>query len=55
MIGKCKCKHPGQDKLHGEGNRVLNHVPASNSNKKPEEYRCTVCGAVYDPGNVKRA
>ena len=41
MIGKCYCKHEGQDELHGEGRRVLNHVPHKD---KADEFRCTVCG-----------
>jgi hypothetical protein len=37
MIDKCECKHEGQDKLHGKGNRVFNSC--SNGSK----IRCTVC------------
>ena len=36
MIAKCDCKHEGQDKIHGAGNRV--HNP-----KAKDETRCTVC------------
>lgn len=50
MIRKCKssCVHDTQDQLHGKGNRVLNHVPGKE--KKPDEWRCTVCGAVHTSG-----
>lgn len=36
MIKKCSCKHEGQDKIHGDGNRV--HNP-----KAKDEVRCTIC------------
>lgn len=49
MIRTCTCKHEGQDALHNTGGRknqrVFNHVP-SKEKGKPDEYRCTVCGAV---------
>jgi len=39
MILPCTCKHEGQDKLHGKGNRVHNpHV-----NNMVLYGRCTVC------------
>ena len=38
---KCTCKNAGQDKLHGEGNRVFNTF----KNKSQQaSARCTVCG-----------
>ena len=46
MISKCKCKHDGQDKLHGQGNRVFNRT-AKAITKEVYEHRCTVCGAVH--------
>lgn len=42
MIEKCKCVHPAQDKLHGQGNRV--HNPS----KKEGHRKCTVCGTRKD-------
>jgi len=40
MILKCDCHHPGQDRLHGEHNRVHNQF----RDKAGEiRYRCTVC------------
>ncbi len=41
-IKKCNCKHKGQDKLNGEGMRVMNPVKRITPDKKPY-YRCTVC------------
>lgn len=38
-VKKCTCKHPGQDKLYGNGNRLMNEYAKG--------YRCTVCGATY--------
>ena len=42
MIGKCVCKHDGQDALHGKGKRVFNPTLKT---KAPDliTYRCTVC------------
>lgn len=40
MIRNCKCKHEGQDKIHGKGRRVFNKLPHDKG------YRCTVCLAV---------
>lgn len=37
----CSCDNPGQNKLHGKGQRVFNEVKTNNG----IEYRCTVCGA----------
>lgn len=42
MIQKCTCKHDGQDKLHGNGNRVFNLTGKGPVGVKV--YRCTVCG-----------
>lgn len=42
MIIKCTCKHEGQDRLHGVGNRVANPVKAKMSGET-SRYRCTVC------------
>ena len=41
MISTCRCKHKGQDELHGEGNRVFNELAGGNKDRR--EYRCTVC------------
>ena len=35
-VKRCSCKHEVQDKLYGQGNRLMNEY-----NKG---YRCTVCG-----------
>ena len=37
MIIKCGCKHPYQDEVYGQGNRVANPMV------KEKTYRCTVC------------
>lgn len=37
-VKKCSCKHEGQDKIYGNGNRLFNQ----NSKK---EFMCTVCGS----------
>lgn len=39
-ILKCNCNHSGQDKLHGAGMRVCNHVITKGTTSA---YRCTVC------------
>jgi hypothetical protein len=54
VIYTCKgrCTHDGQDRLHGKGRRVLNHVPGGQ--KKPEEFRCTVCRTVHSASDVNR-
>ena len=39
IILKCDCNHDYQDKKYGKDNRVMNPVT-----KKPDTYRCTVCG-----------
>ena len=54
MIGKCKanCKHKTQDELHGNGMRVLNHVPGGS--KKPDAFRCTVCKTVHETHEAKK-
>lgn len=39
-IMNCKCRHDGQDQLHGPGRRVFNET----AKKDPQYYRCTVCG-----------
>jgi len=44
MIKKCTCKHEYQDKKYGNGNRV--HNALARKSGQPQEYRCTVCGAV---------
>jgi hypothetical protein len=44
MIKKCTCKHPGQDQLHGEGNRVWNVAVRKTGNVA----RCTICGRETD-------
>lgn len=40
FIAKCNCKHEGQDKIHGSGNRVFNMGTKAG--------KCTVCGASKD-------
>lgn len=40
FISKCGCQHPGQDNLHGQGNRVFN-MGLKNG-------KCSVCGASKD-------
>ena len=44
-VKKCSCKHEGQAKLYGQGNRLMNEY-----NKG---YRCTVCGKEYSEGGKK--
>lgn len=41
MISTCKCKHKGQDELHGEGNRVFNEKAGATNDRT--EIVCTVC------------
>ena len=36
-ILRCGCKHPGQDALHGPGQRVHNWA------EKAKQWRCTIC------------
>jgi ribosomal protein L37AE/L43A len=43
MLKKCTCKDAYQDKRYGKRVRVHN---AMTDKKKPQEYRCTKCGAV---------
>jgi hypothetical protein len=43
MIMKCKCKHAGQDLLHGFENRVFNKT--EKAKQGPPVFRCTVCKA----------
>ncbi len=53
MISKCRanCKHEGQDKLHGEGFRVLNHRPSKD--KSNEVFACTVCNTVHSNSEIR--
>ena len=44
-VKKCTCKHEGQDKLYGAGNRLMNEYSKG--------YRCTVCGKTVDTGGKK--
>lgn len=44
-VKKCTCKHEGQDKLYGAGNRLMNEYSKG--------YRCTVCGKTIDTGGKK--
>lgn len=39
-VKKCSCKSDTQDKLYGQGNRLMN--PCNKG------YRCTVCGKEYN-------
>jgi rubrerythrin len=50
MVKQCNCENQGQDKIHGNKNRVFNEV------KKPNgvEYRCTVCGYTSKSTPVKK-
>jgi len=41
---KCNCKHKDQDLIHGKNIRVHNSL--TKQEKRPQEYRCTVCGVV---------
>lgn len=43
-IIRCKCHHEGQDKLHGEGNRVANKAEKKGKVGNNHAYSCTVCG-----------
>lgn len=44
-VKRCACKHEEQDKLYGQGNRLMNEY-----NKG---YRCTVCGKEHSEGGKK--
>lgn len=37
----CDCKHPGQDKIYGEGQRLHN---IGGGSKAAVTHKCTVCG-----------
>lgn len=42
MVKTCTCEHKGQDKLHGNNQRV--HTPITkNAGKGGNKWRCTVC------------
>lgn len=41
----CTCKHEGQDKIHGKGNRVFNPKQLK-ANAQSVDVTCTVCGSV---------
>ena len=41
-VAKCECENPGQDKIHGFGNRVFNPTLKEVSSTT-RAYRCTVC------------
>lgn len=45
-VKKCSCKHEVQDKLYGQGNRLMNEC-----NKG---YRCTVCGKEHVENTGKK-
>ncbi len=47
MIVSCKCKHDGQDKLNGKGNRVANVAVKLTIDSKRPVSRCTVCLKVH--------
>ena len=40
FVAKCSCKHEGQDKLYGNGNRLFNVGTKGG--------HCTVCGVSKD-------
>lgn len=40
---KCSCRHPGQDAVHGDGNRVHNPLGIVDARNKIRAFRCTVC------------
>ena len=42
MILACFCRSAFQDERYGVGKRVFNHCQG----KRPEDYRCSVCGRV---------
>ena len=52
MIKKCTCKHEGQDKLHGAGNRVFNLTQKGGGTVKV--HRCTVCCSVCEWRNESK-
>lgn len=41
FVAKCDCKHEGQDKIYGNGNRLFNEYNVIIDNKIAH---CTVCG-----------
>lgn len=45
-VKKCSCKSEAQDKLYGQGNRLMNQC-----NKG---FRCTVCGKEHNDGGSKK-
>lgn len=45
-IRMCTCKHPGQDKLHGQGKRVKNYARSAKKDGGVPGWRCTVCGKI---------
>ena len=47
-IVRCKCKHEGQDSIHGKGNRVANETAKGSAGKLV--VRCTVCLAEHTVG-----
>jgi len=46
MIKRCSCVNYGQDRIHGNGMRVVN--PLSKKPGSKQQYRCTVCGATKE-------
>jgi len=43
IIRRCSCQNYGQDKLHGEQNRVFNMTSKAAKAKDSSVWRCTVC------------
>ena len=60
MIRPCTCDHPGQDSLHGKGQRVWNHAikfrggPHHGSAPRGGVWRCTVCGRQVERGEGEK-
>lgn len=51
MIHKCNCKHKEQDRMHGQGNRIMNRTGKLQRN---DEARCTVCSTIHRIGTVSK-
>lgn len=46
MILRCNCNHEYQDHVYGKQLRVHNPKKRDKGGNAPQEWRCTVCGAV---------
>lgn len=47
---KCNCEHKFQDETYGKYIRVHNQAGSD----KDIKYRCTVCGSVKKPSEIKK-